>query len=68
MRKECSGGSFVIVLTKPLPEHKLQITHSVKLPCSVLYYKSRIFIASEQANVFFKTDVSVKRVFLRNKA
>lgn len=55
-RKECSGGSFATVLTKPLPvpEHKLQIINSVKLACCVLCYKSHTFILSVQANVLFK--------------
>lgn len=52
-------------MTKPLPVPE-QI-NSVKLACSVLYYKSHTFILSAQTNVLFKTDVSVKRAFLRNK-
>lgn len=47
----------------PVPEQ----TNFIKLACSVLCYKSHTFILSVQANVLFKTHVSVKRAFLRNK-
>lgn len=64
LRKVCSGCPFATVLSQSLTKEQ---TNSVKLTCSMQYYKICICSWSVQANVLFEADVSRKKAFLRNK-